>query len=63
MNELIRKADTATLWALVSDVSEVMEQRGYVPDQNNKAFMFWYGIYKELEAEINRRMVIDFMEG
>ena len=63
MRELIREADTATLWALVSDVSEVMEQRGYKPDRGNKPFMFWYGIYKELEAEINRRLVIDFMEG
>ena len=63
MIEQIRKADTATLWALVSDVSGVMEQRGYKPDRDNKAFMFWYKIYKELEAEINCRLVIDFMEG
>ena len=62
-DDLIRNADTATLWALVSDVSEVMEQRGYKPDRGNNAFMFWYVIYKELEAEINRRLVIDFMEG
>ena len=62
MNDLVQNADTATLWALVSDVSEVMEQRGYKPDRGNSAFMFWYGIYKQLEAEIDRRLAIDFME-
>ena len=63
MNEAIKKADTATLWALVADVSQVMESRGFKPDRNNTAFMFWYGVYKELEAEINRRLVLDNMEG
>lgn len=63
MRGLIREADTATLWALVSDVSEIMEQRGYKPDRGNKAFMFWYKIYKLLEAEINGRLFVDFMEG
>lgn len=63
MNELIRNADTPTLWALVSDVTALMEQRGYKPDRSNNAFMFWYGIYKDIEAEINRRLVIDYMEG
>jgi hypothetical protein len=62
MHEMIKKADNATLWALVSDVAAVMEQRGYTPDQGNNAFMFWYEVYKELEAEINSRLVIDFME-
>ena len=63
MHEMIKKADNATLWALVSDVAAVMEQRGYTPDQDNNAFMFWYEVYLELEAEINSRLVIDFMEG
>lgn len=63
MGEMIKNADEATLWALVSDVAEVMEQRGYTPDRGNNAFMFWYEVYKELEAEIDRRLVIDFMEG
>lgn len=64
MNELtdtIKKADTATLWLLLSDLSEVIG--AYTPDRNNNAFMIWYQVYKQLEAEIDRRMIADFMEG
>lgn len=59
----IRKLSTQTLWALVSDVTAIMEQRGYKPERNNAPFMYWYGIYKELETEINRRLLNDYMEG
>lgn len=64
MNELtdtIKKADTATLWLLLSDLSEVIG--AYTPDRNNNAFLIWYLIYKQLETEIDRRMIADFMEG
>ena len=61
--EAIKKADTATLWSLLTDVSEVMEQRGYKPGKGNAAFLFWYEIFKQIESEIDRRMLIDYEEG
>lgn len=62
MRELIKKVDDATLWTLVSDVAALMDQRGYTPDRCSNAFMFWYEVYKELEAEIDSRLVNNFME-
>ncbi len=59
MNETIKKADTPTLWRIMTDLSVVMER--YTPEQENAAFMFWYRFYKEIEAEINRRLIM--MEG
>lgn len=63
MNETIKKCDTATLWALMGDLSQLMELRKMKPNKSDNAFMFWYGVYKELESEINRRLVVDYMEG
>lgn len=60
MNEAIRKMDTATLWAILSDVSALCEMREYKPDMANDCFMFWYEIFKATETEINHRMSIDF---
>ena len=62
-NEQIRNYDTATLWALVGDITTVMEQRNYKPRKDDTAFMYWYEQYKVIESEINRRLVIDNMEG
>ena len=62
LNETIRKADTATLWELVTDVAEILKTREYAPEQSDTRYMFWYGVYKELEAEIDKRLVIDFTE-
>lgn len=66
MNELTETLKTAsieTLWAILADLSQLMELREYKPDKNNKPFMIWYGFYKDVEGEINRRMIRDFMEG
>ena len=63
MNEMIKNADTATLWALVVDVSEIMTQREYIPAKSDTVFMFWYGVYKLIETEIDRRLVIGDTEG
>ena len=57
MNEVIKKADTPTLWGIMADLSVVMER--YTPEQENAAFMFWYRFYKELEKEINRRLIME----
>ena len=57
MNEAIKKADTPTLWRMMADLSLVMN--GYTPEQENAAFMFWYGVYKELEKEIDKRMILE----
>ena len=62
LNETIYKADTATLWELVTDVAEILKTREYVPERSNARYMFWYHVYKELETEINKRLVIDFTE-
>ena len=62
LNTAIHEADTATLWELVTDVAEILKTREYKPDQSNTRYMFWYGVYKELEAEINKRMIVDFTE-
>ena len=43
LNEIIQKSDTATLWALVGDVAELLTQREYEPDKTNSKYMFWYG--------------------
>ena len=59
LNGAIRNADTATLWALVADVSEIMTQREYVPAKSDTVFMFWYGVYKLIEAEIDRRLITE----
>lgn len=66
MNDLIKtikQADPATLWALVSDVSQIMENRQYKPEWNNTPFLVWYEFYKLLEAEIDRKLVLEDMEG
>lgn len=64
MNEqLLKKADTETLWALLSDITGLMEQRGYKADKSNTLFMYWYGTYKAIEKEIDKRLFIDYMEG
>lgn len=57
MNEAIKKADTPTLWRIMTDLSVVMER--YTPEQENTAFMFWYGVYKELEKELDKRMILE----
>lgn len=62
MNE-IRKADTETLWTLLSDITGLMERRGYKADKDNPLFMYWYGACKEIEKEIDKRLFIDYMEG
>ena len=62
LNTAIHEADTTTLWELVTDVAEILKQREYVPDQSNTRYMFWYEVYKQIEAEINKRLVIDYME-
>lgn len=63
MNEVIKKMDTAALWGLLADLSELLEVRGYKADRGNAAFMFWYQIYKGIELELDCRMASDFMEG
>ena len=59
LNGAIRNADTATLWELVNDVAAILRTREYVPDKNNTVFMFWYGVYKLIEAEIDRRLITE----
>ena len=61
--ETIKKADVPTLWILVSDIAEIMNQKRYEPNQNQVPFVFWYGVYKVLESEIDMRMAKDYMEG
>lgn len=63
LNELIKNADPVTLWALVCDVTEVMEKRKYKAERGNTPFMFWYEIYKALETEIDRKLLIDYVGG
>lgn len=63
MFDTIRKADTATLWALLADVAELLEVRGYKQERSNTPFMFWYQVYKTIETELDCRMAADFMEG
>lgn len=60
MNEIIRKADTDLLWALLSDVTAIIDLRKYKPDTSDKVFMFWYELYKAIDTEINHRMSVDF---
>lgn len=62
LNKTIHEADTTTLWELVTDVAEILKKRKYIPDQSNTRYMFWYEVYKQIEAELNRRLVIDYME-
>ena len=63
MLETIRKADTATLWALLADVSELLECRQYKQERSNAPFMFWYTVYKSIENELDTRLAHDFVEG
>ena len=62
LNTTIKNAGTNTLWSMTADISQLMEIRGYKPDINDGAFLFWYQIYKELQREIDRRMLSDFMD-
>ena len=59
LNGAIRNADTATLWELVNDVAAILRTREYVPDKNNTVFMFWFVVYKLIEAEIDRRLITE----
>ena len=61
--EKMQSYDDATLWALVEDIATVMEQRNYKPRKDDNAYMFWYDIYKELESELDRRLLQDYTEG
>lgn len=63
LKETVQKSDIATLWALVADVSMILEQRGYEAGICSKPFMFWYGVYNVIEAEIDKRLTVGFMEG
>ena len=66
MNELretLKTASNEMLWALTADIAALMEIRKYRPDKNDTAFMYWYKQYKLIEAEINGRMLTDYMEG
>lgn len=66
MNDLIKtvkESDIATLWALVSDVSQIMESRQYRLEWSNTPFVFWYELYKLIEAEIDKRLIADDTEG
>lgn len=44
----------AELWGLLSDLSNVLQNRQ--PDKSDRAFLFWYGVYKQIETEIDRRL-------
>ena len=66
MNDLtgtIQNTDTATLWGVLSTISEVMQQRGYKPDRSSNVFMFWYQVFRAVESELDRRMIQEFTEG
>lgn len=58
----IKKADTPTLWMLVSDIAETMNRKNYKPDPGQVTFMFWRGVYKIVETELDRRMAVDYAE-
>ena len=66
MNDLIKtlkEADVSVLWALVSDLSQIMESRQYRLEWSEKPFVFWYELYKLIEAEIDKRLIADDTEG
>lgn len=60
MNEILKKAENATLWGLLCDVTALLELRQYKPDPKDNTFMFWYQLYKEIEKEIDTRMLRDY---
>lgn len=53
----LQQLDDGTLWALIADMGAVLENRGYKPDKQNRAFMFWYGIYAAARKEIDSRLM------
>lgn len=62
MSENIESSSTETLWHGLCEVLDILSRQGE-PDTGNNDFMFWYRFYKEISAEIDKRMLIDYMEG
>lgn len=46
----------ATLWALLSDVSENLNKHPYDANGNNEVFLFWYAVFKDIENAIDERL-------
>lgn len=56
--EVIKKADNSTLWAIVSDISKIIN----TPQKEKMAFIVWYAFYKVIEIEIDKRLLHDYLE-
>lgn len=52
----IKELDTATLWQLLADMSEMEIMKN--PNTGDR-FMYWRTIYKQITSEIDRRMLLD----
>lgn len=63
MNEIIRKADDNTLYALSSDIGGILELRNYKLNKNDSVIMIWIQLGREIQAEIDRRLFTNYMEG
>ena len=54
-----KEVDDATLWAIISDLTEVLAK--YKPtsvfELPNDAFMFWYELYQEIQKELDKRIM------
>ncbi len=54
MQEKLKTLDDATLWGVLADVSNALKSCPFSAE--NARFMLWYGIFKSLEQEINKRL-------
>ena len=54
----IKKASTDTLWELNADLAAVLQKKKM--DQDSESFMLLYGIYKEVESELDTRLNSDY---
>lgn len=50
----------AELWALMADVSVILNQKKQNPD--DRVFMFWYQLLKSFENETDRRLAEDSLK-
>ena len=54
MNDLEKLTD-CELWEVMNGVTTVLS--AHPPKASDKVFCFWYDVYKNIESEINKRLL------
>lgn len=55
-NRKLAVADEKTKWALVGDITQILSTPGHEASVDNRLFMMWYTLLKEVQESIDNGM-------